>query len=107
MLLRESLFRGAAFGHILDRQQDDSRIMRPARYECRVEQHRLAADPREHVIDVDVVQLRLRADSRPQQLAHELAQQLAQRRNVPLAVADREQDLADGVARVDAKRAEE
>ena len=59
------------------------------------------------MVDVHVAQLRRRAAGRPEQLAHQITQQRMQWGNVPLAVTDREQSLADGIARLDPKRAKE
>ena len=70
-----------------------SRMMRgvfgPVRHEPRVQQHDLAADAGKHVVDLEIVEARLDGEL--------VAQQLAERRDVPLAVAEREQHLADGV----------
>src|SRR6185436_14170135 len=58
--------------------------------------HHFATDAGKYVIDIVVEQLRL--ERQP------LVQQLPQRRDVPLSVAEREEDLADGLFGGDAKR---
>ena len=70
-------------GRESDRQQDDPRLVGPLRDEPGVQQHDLAADARKHVIDIEIIELRLEREL--------VAQHLAERRNVPLAVAEIEE----------------
>ena len=99
MLLGQPPFREAAFRDVFDRQQDDARHARTLRHEPGVEQHDLAADPGKHVVDVEIIELRLEREL--------VTEQLTEGRNVPLAVAEREEDLADRVPGLHPKRAKE
>ena len=78
-LRRETMLGEAPLGDVLDRQQDDARRVRPMRHAPRIEQHDLAADAGEHVVDLDVVQLRLRREP--------VANSARRARDVPLAIA--------------------
>ena len=79
--------------HVLDRQQDDARHAERVRDEPGVEEHDLPANAREDMVDIEVVELRLERQF--------VAEHLAQRGDVPLAVPECEQHRTDGVGGLD------
>ena len=98
-LVREAPFGEPTLGDVLDRQQDDPGLVGALRHQPGVQQHDLAADAGEGVVDFEVVQLRLQREL--------VAEHLAERRDVPLAVAQGEEDGPDGVLGPDLEGAKE
>lgn len=95
----EVQLRGAALRDVLDREQDDACPARGRRHEARVEQHDLAADSRERVVDLEIIEARFYREL--------VTQQRAKRRDVPLSVAERKEHFADRVRSLDAENAKE
>ncbi len=69
------------------------------RNEPGVQQHDLAADSRKYMVHLEIVEARFHREL--------VAQQLPQRRDVPLAVAEGEQHLTDRIVPLDAEDAKE
>ena len=98
MLRRETIFREALFGDVLDRQQNDGGRAGLVDHQSRVHPHDLAPDTGKDMIDVDVVYF----DFGGEPLAER-----AKRGNIPLAVAELEQHFANRLVRTHPKRSKE
>jgi hypothetical protein len=89
----------SSIGNVLYGEQNNPRQIRPLHHEPRIEEQDLAADPRKHVVNVLIKELRFERQT--------VVQHLAKRGNVPLAVTEGDKCLTDRVFRRYAEGAKE